>query len=240
MKSIYIKIAGLFVELVCRHDEYIKFLCQSFLLPKKPINIDISIQVEDEELIKMNDVPGGFIVPEGNREFYKLHKLLRKEILAYDCLIMHGTAIKVDDYGLVFTADTGTGKSTLADLWKEVLGPRVSYINDDWPLIRICNNKVYLESTPWCGYRRLYGGDSVPLKAVIFIERSTIVHVQDVDKNLVITELLKRACTLYQSLSNEDKLYKLFEKIINIVSFKKAKFTLGSESVYKLLSSIEL
>ncbi len=240
MKSIYIHISDLIIELICRHHDYIEYLCKDFLVSNRPEHVDISVEVSKDELNTLSDVPGGFMVPEGNREFYKLHTLLRRKILAHDCLILHGTAIRIDQYGIVFTASTGTGKSTHADLWKDVLGSRVSIINDDWPIVRIKKGKAYLDSSPWCGYRRINEIISVPLKCIFQIERSDVPQVLNMNDSEALSVLLKRSCTLCQTISQEEKLYVLIEDIIRTVRFKKAKITLGPESVYELLSRISL
>ena len=49
----------------------------------------------------------------------------------------------VDDYAYVFSADSGTGKSTHTQLWLEHFGDRAYILNDDKPAIRLIDGKVY-------------------------------------------------------------------------------------------------
>ena len=42
----------------------------------------------------------------------------------YDTILFHGSVIAVDGEGYLFTAKSGTGKSTHARLWRETFGDR--------------------------------------------------------------------------------------------------------------------
>ena len=74
--------------------------------------------------------------------------------------------------GNLFTAKSGTGKSTHTRLWRELFGERAVMINDDKPLIRIAENGVTIFGTPWDGKHRLSTNCAVPLKAICVLERA--------------------------------------------------------------------
>ncbi|MDD7517902.1 hypothetical protein [Ruminococcus flavefaciens] len=40
----------------------------------------------------------------------------------YDTVLFHGSVIAVDGHGFLFTAKSGTGKSTHTRLWREYFG----------------------------------------------------------------------------------------------------------------------
>lgn len=77
----------------------------------------------------------------------------------------------MDGIAYLFTAKSGTGKSTHTRLWREVFGPRAVMINDDKPLLKIGERGVTVYGTPWDGKHRLSGNISAPLKAVCILER---------------------------------------------------------------------
>lgn len=70
-------------------------------------------------------------------EFTAAYRNLVEELAFYDVFLMHGSAIAVDGKSFLFTAKSGTGKSTHTRLWREYLADRVIMINDDKPLLRI-------------------------------------------------------------------------------------------------------
>lgn len=53
-----------------------------------------------------------------------------------DTLLMHGAVIEYDGRAYLFTAPSGTGKSTHIRLWRRFLGDAVQVVNGDKPLVR--------------------------------------------------------------------------------------------------------
>lgn len=41
-------------------------------------------------------------------------------MLDYDCFQLHASVIRVNGHGILFSAPSGTGKSTQADLWENM------------------------------------------------------------------------------------------------------------------------
>ncbi|MBQ6980601.1 MAG: hypothetical protein IJQ07_08185 [Clostridia bacterium] len=70
-------------------------------------------------------------------------------------IIFHSSAVAVDGKAYLFTAPSGTGKSTHARLWREMLGDKVVMINDDKPIIRFIDGDFYVYGTPWNGKHHL-------------------------------------------------------------------------------------
>ena len=69
----------------------------------------------------------------------------------YNILLFHGSAIAVDGEGYLFTAHSGTGKSTHTRLWKQIFGDRAVMVNDDKPFLELTGNGVILHGSPWSG-----------------------------------------------------------------------------------------
>ena len=106
-----------------------------------------------------------------------VYRKIAEKMPFYDTMLFHGSCIAVDGEGYLFTAPSGTGKSTHARLWMECFPGRAEYINDDKPLIKINREEgsiVY--GTPYDGKHRLSSRQSVPLKAIGIIERSMDNH----------------------------------------------------------------
>ena len=77
----------------------------------------------------------------------------------------------MDGAAYLFTAPSGTGKSTHTRLWREVFGDRVWMINDDKPMLRISENLVTAYGTPWNGKHHISRNASAPLKAIVQLNR---------------------------------------------------------------------
>jgi len=110
------------------------------------------------------------------------YRKIALELLNYDTLLFHGSVIAVDGVGYLFTAKSGTGKSTHTRLWRELFGSRAVMINDDKPLLRIADGGVTAYGTPWDGKHRLSTNTSVPLKAVCAISQGETNSIEPAER----------------------------------------------------------
>ena len=106
-------------------------------------------------------------------------------LLSCDTLLFHGSVIAVDGEGYLFTAKSGTGKSTHTRLWREYFGERAVMVNDDKPLLRITDSGVTAYGTPWDGKHRLSTNTAVPLKGICILARDTTNHIEPVEPHAV-------------------------------------------------------
>lgn len=101
-----------------------------------------------------------------------VYRKIAEQMPAYDTFLMHGSCVAVDGEGYLFTAKSGTGKSTHTRLWRELFGERAVMINDDKPLIRVTETGATIYGTPWDGKHHLSTNCAVPLKAICILERA--------------------------------------------------------------------
>ena len=106
-------------------------------------------------------------------------------LLSCDTLLFHGSVIAVDGEGYLFTAKSGTGKSTHTRLWREYFGERAVMVNDDKPLLHITDSGVTAYGTPWDGKHRLSTNIAVPLKGICILTRNAKNHIEPVEPHAV-------------------------------------------------------
>lgn len=152
--------------------------CGEYLTEEEP-NVAVTVSRADIELEReksaREDEIGGVPVrrfPDEYLETLAVYRKIATSLLPYDTFLFHGSAIAVDGEGYLFTAKSGTGKSTHTRLWREVFGDRAVMVNDDKPLIKISGENAIVYGTPWNGKHRLGSNISVPLKAVCILERA--------------------------------------------------------------------
>ena len=129
-----------------------------------------------------------------------------------DGMIFHCSALAVDNKAYLFTAPSGTGKSTHARLWREYLGDKVVMINDDKPIIRFIGDKAYVYGTPWQGKHNLGVNGRAEIEAVIEVKRAKENSVIEIPKEKMIVTVLnqtlrpKEADRMMNVLALTDKL----------------------------------
>ena len=108
---------------------------------------------------------------QGTLEETAVYRKIGEKMPNYDTVIFHGSVIAVDGQGFLFTAKSGTGKSTHTALWREYLGDKAIMVNDDKPMLKITDSGVIAYGTPYNGKHHLGCNMSVPLKAICIITR---------------------------------------------------------------------
>ena len=176
MLEFNVSIAGRSVGVVCEHEQtrricvgYITDLPAEFTVSLSPADMEAEREhARREYALEGISTP---IPPDSILEGLAIYRRIAERMLDYDVILFHGSAISVDGEGYLFTAKSGTGKSTHTRLWRERFGSRAVMVNDDKPLISISEQGAVIWGTPWCGKHRLSENIGVPLRAVAVLER---------------------------------------------------------------------
>ena len=101
-----------------------------------------------------------------------------KELLRFDGFRMHASAVVVDGKAYLFSAESGTGKSTHTGLWLKQFGSRAFLLNDDKPALRRIDGKWYAFGTPWSGKNDISVNAGVLLGGIAMLERGETNMIQ--------------------------------------------------------------
>ena len=126
-------------------------------------------------------------------ETIAIQRKLAEALFAHDTLLFHGSVVAVDGAAYLFTAKSGTGKSTHTRLWREVFGKRAVMINDDKPFLHVGEVGVTVFGSPWNGKHRLGSNIRVPLKAVCILERGAENVIRQIPANEALPMLLQQS-----------------------------------------------
>lgn len=103
-----------------------------------------------------------------------------QQILERGGVCFHASAVAVDGQAVLFSADSGTGKSTQARLWQQYLSQQhqVVRINDDKPVLRVGEDGVWAYGSPWSGKHALHTNTKAPVKALVFLQQAAENHIR--------------------------------------------------------------
>lgn len=99
-----------------------------------------------------------------------VYRAIAEQLPQFDRFVFHGAAIEYEGEAYLFTAPSGTGKTTHINLWRQYLGDKVGIINGDKPIINV-EDKPLVYGTPWAGKEGLHRNVSAPLKAVCILRQ---------------------------------------------------------------------
>ena len=113
-------------------------------------------------------------------------------LIGYDTFLLHGVVIEYEGKGYVFTAPSGTGKTTHALLWKEAFGEKARIINGDKPLIRLIDGEFYAYGTPWCGKEGFNINGRVKIDRIGFLKRAKENSVEQIDETDALCAIMRQ------------------------------------------------
>lgn len=119
---------------------------------------------------------------------YVLRMFFEGVALYRGAFVLHGAAVEYNGEGIVFTAPSGTGKTTHADFWVSELG--ASVLNGDSPIIRADGGVPYLCGSPWCGSSSDSVKRDVPLRAIVVLRRGNENKIEQVLDSSAIYDVL--------------------------------------------------
>lgn len=131
----------------------------------------LPVDVTDAELAAEQRENPGFSL-EFCRECAVYRKIV-EGLLCEDVVLFHASTVEVDGKAYLFTAPSGTGKSTHTRLWRERLGSRVTMINDDKPLLRFLpDGSVRAYGTPYGGKENIQANTSAPVAGFVVLHQA--------------------------------------------------------------------
>ena len=95
-----------------------------------------------------------------------------RQLLQFDGLLLHASAVVLDGKAYLFSAPCGTGKSTHTRLWLDVFGDRAFILNDDKPALRLVDGVWYAYGTPWSGKEDISANCGVPIGGICYLHQS--------------------------------------------------------------------
>lgn len=94
--------------------------------------------------------------------------------------ILHSSYIKYKNKAILFSAPSGTGKSTQADLWEKYAGAEI--INGDRVAINKNNGKWCAYGLPFAGSSRIYKNITTPIGTIVILRQSDENSIKKLNK----------------------------------------------------------
>ena len=148
---------------------------------------DLTIQCDPKKVLAANPEARTLEAAEymgtGTEFAYKL--------LAFGGFQLHSSAVMLDGKAYLFSAPSGTGKSTHTEKWCRLFGARL--LNDDKPALRLRDGAWTAYGTPWSGKHDLSIPTGVPLGAIAFLQRGQENSIRRMDPGEAVIHLISQA-----------------------------------------------
>lgn len=100
-----------------------------------------------------------------------------RKLIGYQGFVLHSSSVAFEGRAYLFSAHSGTGKSTHTEKWIRLFGAEL--INDDKPALRKEAGTWYAYGTPWSGKGK-NNNLKVPVGGLAFLQRGDENHIQKI------------------------------------------------------------
>ena len=228
-----IRLAGKVIRIEPQHEEirpyYQDYLVADLSSDCGQPGVDFTVRIQKDDILfeknKSAEVGEAGLTACDYSETYletlAVYRKIAEKMPDYGTILFHGSAVAVDGQVYLFTAKSGTGKSTHTAFWRKQFGDRAVMVNDDKPLITVTGEQAVVHGTPYNGKHRLGENISLPLKAVCILTRAEQNWIMPVSKEEAYTiflkqvyrpsdrEALKKTLTCIDCLMEKTRIYRL-------------------------------
>lgn len=207
------QIAGLFVDIDCQYDMLQRRLKKYEIC--NPPRVDISIPMPQKGLAHILKKNSALTLSEA--EYIAISSIFSYHLLKYERFYIHASAIAYKGKAVLFSADSGVGKSTHTKLWQQTFGQNeVIIINDDKPVLHHHNNHFRVYGTPFSGNSDENENICIPLHAIVFIKRSDTNSIRSLSVHDALPLLMKQTTRYSQSYKLMNNLLDLIDQLLKI------------------------
>ena len=130
---------------------------------------------------------------DDSNEYMATGAVFYRQIVNFNGMLLHSSAIVMDGYAYLFSAPCGTGKSTHTTMWRRAFGEdKVLILNDDKPALRLENGRWYAYGTPWSGKTPQNLNMRVPLGGICMLARGPVNEIAPYKGVRVALEILEQ------------------------------------------------
>lgn len=169
MQDIHVCLAGIPIGISSRSG-FMAGFCRDYLTDAAP-RFTVSVtedQIRQEVLACAGKTTADYA------EALCLYREIAERLPCFNRAVFHGAAIAYEGKAYLFTAPSGTGKTTHISLWKQYLGEAVTVINGDKPILeRTPDGGVTVYGAPFAGKERWQRNTAAPLGGICLIVRGT-------------------------------------------------------------------
>lgn len=132
-------------------------------------------------------------------------------VLDFDGFQLHSSAVMLDGKAYLFSAPSGTGKSTHTEKWCRLFGAQL--LNDDKPVLRRQAEGWIAYGTPWSGKHDLSVPVGVPLGGIAFLNRGQENTIRQMEPMEAVAYLISQA-PRYLNQERMEKQLSLLDRLL--------------------------
>lgn len=115
------------------------------------------------------------------RYWHCTHLICGESLLAMNkALLLHSSVVEYGSKALLFCGESGAGKSTQANLWKQFKDAKI--LNGDRCVITEKDGIFYGGGSPWSGTSGIYHRENYPISAIIMLKKAETNTITQINR----------------------------------------------------------
>ena len=159
------------------------------------------------------------------------------ELLNHNGMMLHSSCVEKDGYAYLFSARSGTGKSTHTHLWLKMF-ENARIINDDKPALLFENGVWYACGTPFSGKTDENLDVKIPVRAITFLHRSETNQVKRLAPAQAVGLILEQTINPYNK-GLAEKMLECVDKILRAIPVFSLGCNMDDEAALVAYNEIE-
>jgi hypothetical protein len=152
-----------------------------------------------------------------------------RRLVIRNSLIFHCAYLCHQEEAILFSAPSGGGKSTQADLWEKYQNGKI--INGDRAVLRKISGNWITEGWPVSGTSGICQNISMPVKAIVMLSQSTDNQVRKLTKREAVQLLYAQITINYWNKENITKTLDLLDEIVTQIPIYHFACNISKEAV---------
>lgn len=150
-----------------------------------------------------------------NRIHFSGYLAMERVMLQYDAFQLHASVVMKNGKGILFTAPSGTGKSTQAVLWEKYEAATI--INGDKAIIRKIDDHFCVYGSPYAGTSQIYKDLSAPVCCIVVLSQAPENKLERLSKAEAFKKIYRESAVNVWNSDFVIRLASLLQELVNVI-----------------------
>ncbi len=160
-----------------------------------------------------------------------------RRMIGREALVLHSAYIRTEGGAILFSAPSGTGKSTQAGLWEKYRG--VKQLNGDRSLLQKIGGVWHACGWPVCGSSEICSNVSTPIRAIVMLSQAGENRIERLGPMAAFSQIYTQITINRWSRDFQNRAMDLIEALTREVPVYHLACTISREAVELLADTLE-
>ena len=154
---------------------------------------------------------------------------MERRMISLNSITLHCAYMRYQDEAILFSAPSGTGKTTQATLWERYRGSRV--INGDKSLLQCMDGRWTARGWPVCGSSGVCHNEDTPIRAIVMLSQGKADTIRRLSPFQAFTQLYSQVTITSWNRDAQQKAMDLIEHLMAQVPVYHLSCTISEDAV---------